>query len=183
MISFIVPTVGRASLSDALASIETWPGDEILVVGALPLDAKDARPRYVACPPGHDWGCTERTRGLALATQPYLAFLDDDDTYAPGARRLLQAAIEATPDRPRLFRAVYPNGFAIWREPALVCGNVSTQMMLIPNRPEWYGRWTPRREGDFDFLTSMRWPADAIVWDRRILARFGHDDSPAPMWN
>jgi hypothetical protein len=34
MISFIVPTIGRPSLAKTLASIECWPGDEVLLVGS-----------------------------------------------------------------------------------------------------------------------------------------------------
>lgn len=175
MISFIVPTIGRESLSATLASIETWPGDEILVIGVASPHT-DERARYITCERGHDWGCRERTIGISYAKGQYLAFLDDDDLYLPGARQSMQRAIQMAQGRPTLCRMVYPNGCVLWRDPVLRCGNVSTQMMLIPNEPAYLGQWSTRREGDYDFLTSMAWPPASIQWWPEIIARLGHND-------
>jgi len=174
-ISVIVPTLGRPSLLETLASIETWPGDEVIVVGAVPTYTEGCR-RFFTCASGGDWGCTERTIGLQHARGDYLAFLDDDDVYLPGARVAMARAIIAAPHRPTLCRMVYPNGFVLWHEPTLRVGNVSTQMMLIPNDPSRLGTWTTRREGDYDFLASMDWAPDVIHWSPEIIARLGHND-------
>lgn len=175
MISFIVPTIGRPSLRQTLASIETRDDDEILVIGQIP-DVADERPVYIDCHSGHDWGCKERTIGLEMATQPYLAFIDDDDVYLPGARQLMAEAIARWPDRPVLFRMRYPNGAILWRDPVLRCGNVSTAQILIPNDRMKLGAWTTRREGDYDFLASMQWPVDQIVWRTEVISLLGHND-------
>jgi glycosyltransferase involved in cell wall biosynthesis len=173
-ISFIVPTIGRASLADTLASIETDPGDEILVVGdCFRHPPTDPRPRYIPCMAGEDWGCKERTLGIGLARGDYLAFIDDDDVYRTGARAAMREAMRETPDRPVLFRMTYPDGRILWHYPLLRCGNVSTQMVLIPNDPARLGRWTARREGDFDFLASMQWPPDEIAWRYEVIACLG----------
>lgn len=177
MISFIIPSLGRPSLRQTIASIETEAGDEIIVVGTDAMVRTDPRPTYIMVAPGNDWGRKERTRGMQEATQPYLAFIDDDDTYAPGHRALMRHAITTTPDAPVLFRMQYPNGFVLWREPHLISGNVSTQMILIPNDRAKLGAWTNRREGDYDFLASMRWPMDSIVWRPEVIAYLGKNDA------
>lgn len=174
-VSFIVPTIGRHSLAQTLASIDCWPGDEILVIGAA-YAQDDARVRYLPCVRGHDWGATERTHGIRAAQGDYLAFIDDDDVYTPGARGQMAWTMAETPDRPALFRVAYPSGAQLWAEPSLRCGNVSTQMILIPNDPERIGRWSTRREGDYDFLTSMAWTEAAIVWRPEVIAQMGHND-------
>jgi glycosyltransferase involved in cell wall biosynthesis len=168
VISFIVPTIGRASLAQTLASIELYAFDELIVVG--PAAVLDPRAQYLDCQPANDWGATERVLGMAAATQPYLAFMDDDDVYAPGARRLMQRALADTPDRPVLFRLQYPDGRRLWDDPALRVGNVSTQMMLIPNDPGRLGDWrSHRRESDYDFLASSRWTATDFVWRTDVI--------------
>src|SRR5262245_39264332 len=104
------------------------PGDEILIAGAIDpyadfLANKGRRVRSFYCDRGHDWGCAERTLAMRHAQEPYLAFLDDDDMYTPGHRKLMAEAITANPDGPTIFRMIYPNGFVLWREPLLRCGN------------------------------------------------------------
>jgi hypothetical protein len=174
MISYIVPTSGRHSLVATLQSIECWPGDEILVIGQF-HPTGDERPRYFPCGNGNDWGAKERNIGIEHAQGQYLAFMDDDDTYAPGARDAMERVIVETPDRPAIFRMRYPNGMTLWQDPNLRCGNVSTQMIMVPNVPTMLAMWPPRYEGDFLFLDGMKWPKDQIVWNREIIALIGHD--------
>jgi len=169
-ISFIVPTTGeRPSLAAALQSIETLPGDEILVVGPVPF-LPDSRARGISCKSAHDWGATERELGIAHARGDFLAFMDDDDVYAPNHRAVMEAAMYDAPDTPTLFRMRYPDGHVLWGDPALVCGNVSTQMMLVPNDTEHLGSWkSGRRECDFDFLASSKWRGNAITWRTDVI--------------
>lgn len=173
MISFIIPTIGRDSLYAAVYSTCAAEGDEIIVVGCADVPY-DRRVNHISCVRGNDWGATERTLGIQTARGTHLAFMDDDDIYLPGARQAMAAAIWETPDKPVLFRIRYPNGRVLWADPALRCGNVSTQMMLIPNVPEMLGVWSKRREGDFDFLASMRF--GEIVFREEIIAAMGHND-------
>jgi hypothetical protein len=174
VISFIVPTVGRPSLLTTLRSIECWPGDEILVVGDR-FRVKDERVRYVDCKPGGDWGHTERNVATPHAKGQYIAHIDDDDVYAPGTRDMMADAIAKTPNRPVLFRMRFPNGFALWQEEVIRCGNVGTPMFLIPNVPEKLGTWQSFVGGDCAFLETSGWAPSEYVWRPEIIALLGHN--------
>lgn len=174
MISFIVPTIGRLSLMQTLRSIQTLPGDEILVAGKI-YPTGDTRPRLFPCQNGNDWGCKERTLAIAHAQGQYLAFIDDDDCYVPGARLMMEEAIREAPARPILFRMRYPSGLVLWQDQAVRCGNVGTPMILIPNMPTKLGTWSTRYEQDFHFLETMKWKADDIVWRPEVIAHIGHN--------
>lgn len=179
MISFIVPTIGRDSLIKTLTSINAREGDEIIVIGNVRGREETAddgvTTRFVACPPGGDWGHTERNAAALLARCPYIAHIDDDDWYAPEARALMADAIETTPDRPVLFRMRYPNGITLWDRPELRCGNVGTPMILIPNVPERLGQFRPFVGGDCAYLEEMKWDRSEIVWRPEIIALLGHN--------
>jgi hypothetical protein len=174
MISFIVPTIGRPSLAKTLASIECWPGDEILVVGSWNM-VGDTRPRYIVHAPGRDWGHTERNFATPMAHGHYLAHIDDDDVYMPGHRALMADAIIKTPNRPVLFKMRYPNGITLWQEPELRCGNVGTPMILIPNVPEKLGRFESFVGGDCAYLEQAKWPREEFVWRPEVIALLGHN--------
>lgn len=174
MITFIVPSVGRPSLVTTLASIETLPGDEILVVGDR-VWTGDPRVRHVQCPRGNDWGHTERNFAAPLARGSYIAHIDDDDTYVVGTRALMQDAIIRTPNRPILFRMRFPNGITLWREPELRCGNVGTPCILIPNIPERLGQFRSFVGGDCAYLEEAKWERDEFVWRPEVIALLGHN--------
>jgi hypothetical protein len=185
MISIILPSLGRPSLLEALDSIELWPGDEILVVGELAQLNPYIRPsdvergvRFLHCPRGHDWGSTERNAAMPLARGTHLAFLDDDDRQVPGARAAMADAVTRTPDRPVVFRMRYPDGRVLWREPAVIFGNVGTPMFFIPNVPQKLGIWGGFIGGDCAFLESVGWLRSDIIWRQDVIAEVG-DDLPA----
>lgn len=173
-ISFIVPTIGRASLARTLASIETWPGDEILVVGQLGAVTLSPACRYTSCAPGDDWGMAERNLGMSVAQGEYLSFMDDDDWYAPKARPLLDDAIRAAPTRPLIFKMQYPHGGTLWQDREIRCGNVGTPMIVVPNDPAKLGTWGPGYVGDLGFYETLKWAPEAFVWREEILAHLGH---------
>jgi len=176
LITFIVPTVGRPSLRSTLRSIEMWPGDEIIVIGKVEgLNGSNPAVRYVPCPPGGDWGHTERNVATPMARCRYIAHIDDDDIYVPGHRALMADAIDKAPGRPTLFRMQYPNGITLWRDPKIYCGNVGTPMFLIPNMPTRLGTWQPFVGGDCAFLEGCKWDADEIVWRPEITVSLGHN--------
>jgi hypothetical protein len=164
-ISFIVPTVGRSSLTCALGSIERCPSDEVIVVQHDP--------------PGGHWGNEERQAGVDRATCDYLAFLDDDDTYVPGHRDLMERAIcEGAPGVPILFRVQYPSGRMIWKSKWVKNGNVSAQMILVPNRKNMLHDWkSKQRFADFHFINQWRWHAKDIKWRTEVIAKMGHNDA------
>lgn len=170
MISFIVATIGRPSLADTLASIDLWPGDELIVIGAV-ADRVDGAVRFVSSPPGGDWGSTERNIATPLAKGRYLAHIDDDDVYAPGHRALMDAAMREAPDRLAIFKMRYPNGYTLWKEPAIRWGNVGTPMLFMPNIPAQLGRWGEAQDcGDLRFMQTMKFPAHEIAWRSAVIA-------------
>lgn len=174
MITFIVATIGRPSLLQTLRSIECWPGDEILMVSNK-YRTSDPRVRYVDCAPGHDWGHTERNFAQQHARGQYIAHIDDDDLYAPGARTFMEDHIHKHPSQPALFRMRAPNGITLWRDEKIYCGNVGTPQILMPNRSEMFGTWGSFVGGDCAFLESCKWVPEDYVWRSEIVALLGHN--------
>ena len=92
-VSVVIPTIGRASVSDAVMSCRNQLGGavvEVVVVGDIsPQEVADLDGRYrlsqsgvlVACTGGGRGACSARNLGLSLASQPMVAFLDDDDVF------------------------------------------------------------------------------------------------------
>ncbi len=181
MISFIVPTIGRPSLNATLRSIETLPGDEIIIIGKNVSAGLHSLARYrpeiklVDHDPGGDWGHKERNFAMPLAKCRYMAHIDDDDIYAPGTRAAMADAIEKTPGRPVLFKMRFPNGITLWEEKRVRCGNLGTPCMLIPNRPTMLGTWGSFVGGDCHFLESSKWTAEDYVWRPEVIALLGHN--------
>jgi hypothetical protein len=173
MLTYIVPTIGRPSLAATLASIEVWPGDEILVVAAVEPPGLGPACRYVPCPAGHDWGSRERNAAMPLARGSHLAFLDDDDMATVGARQIIADGIAAHPDRPIVYRMVYPDGRQLWTEPAIRFGNVGTPMFVIPNIPHRLGAWGSHVGGDYSFIADCGWRRQDIIWRTEVIARIG----------
>ena len=175
-VTFIVPTIGRESLFKTLASIETWPGDEIIMVSdGYRIHDPENRINFVDCPPGKDWGHTERNFATPFAKGQYIAHIDDDDIYAPGTRQMMEEIISNHPGKPALFRMQFPNGITLWENKEIRCGNVGTPMFFIPNEPEKLGRWESFVGGDCRFLETSAWQADEYVWRPEIIALLGHN--------
>ncbi len=163
-------------MRNTLHSIETWPGDEVLVIGDVSLNLREkdfiaGRPevRVINCPPGNDWGSTERNYAMPLAKGKYLSFMDDDDCYAPGTRALLESAMNGAPS---IFRMQYsgPGGLILWNDPEIRCGNVGTPMVFAPNVPERLGLWGPNVGGDCDFMFRMKWEPQEITFREEVIA-------------
>jgi glycosyltransferase involved in cell wall biosynthesis len=152
-LSVLVPSVGRPSLTATLESIapQLAPGDELLV------DRND----------DGAWGAAARNRLAAKAGGDFLLFMDDDDAYTPGALDTVRRVVGDTVAL-HIFRMRYRGG-VLWQEPVLASGNVSTQMLVVPNwdLPLWT---TARRDHDFTFAAdcAKRWP---VEWHEEVIAR------------
>lgn len=183
-LSFVVPTSGRLSLAAALGTLAHQtliPGDEVLVIGdGVYRPAVDVfrqsglAGRFIAIPgPGNDWGAGARNFAISVASGDYLAYLDDDDGLIEGAVAVIRRSLADRPGRPHLFRMQCgPGGEVLWRYPAVVCGNVSTQMFVHPNCPTRTGRWGSKYGHDYEFIrgTLARWPENAVVWNEAVIA-------------
>lgn len=90
MIDVILPTTGRPSLKAAIESVlaQTHEDFELYIVcdGCYPdlsyaLD--DRCTRITIDGPNRDSGTTARRAGIAAGSNPWVAYLDDDDIYLP----------------------------------------------------------------------------------------------------
>lgn len=165
-ISFIIPTIGRESLQKTLSSIGEYWWDQVLTI--------------YDTPPSGKWGNPQRNLGMQKADCDYLAFMDDDDWYVPGARGIMHRAIVENPGKPILFRVQYPNGDILWKEKKRIAGNLTTQMILVPNQPKMLHHWEGGRNmADCLFIQKWKWPEEEIVWHEAIIAQMGHNDKGA----
>jgi hypothetical protein len=160
-ISYIVPTIGRDSLARAIDSIDLWPGDELLIARS------DT--------PAGGWGAYERNEALKVARCGWLAFLDDDDIFLPGARAAhalgIASAVRRHTIAPIIFKMRYSGtGNVVWKTPELCYGNVGTPMMLVPNDPEHLKPFSARHGQDWDFLEGSKWPRRVFHWRGEIVA-------------
>ncbi len=173
-LSVIIPTVGRESLQAALSSCAD--ADEVIVV-----ENQDG-----------DHGYSARTRGMAQATGTYLAFMDDDDVYTPGAIDLMR---QHATDVPVIFRMDHYSHGILWKDREVRFGNVSTQMFLVPNIPDKLGVWAPHAPGlkepggDFTFIDGCVEKMGEPVWREEIISVLRPHDRPpsisivTPWWN
>ena len=175
-VSVLVATVGRPTLEATLNSIvsQTLPGDQVLVIGATQDIGNRAAKfgcTFVQAPPGKDWGASERALAVPHATGDYLAFLDDDDVYLPGARTAMGKAMAQHPGRPTIFKMkISWTGGTLWVDPELRMGNVGTPMFFLPNQPEKLGKWGRRYGNDFEFISTCKWMNEQFVWDSTVIS-------------
>lgn len=184
-LSVIIPTMGRPSLVWTLKSVipELLPGDEAIVIGDGPQPISkevsiEAGARYLETPPTRQWGHAQRNLGMEQAKGDYLAFIDDDDIYLPGAFQAMRRAIMEAPGKLFIFRMQYKDGI-LWEKPELTLNNVSTQMYVFPNVPGRLAKWgrhpkTPNgKGGDWCFAkdTALLWRPEDVVWMSEVIAR------------
>jgi len=90
-VSVVIPTVGRSELARAVASVrqQDYPGPiELIIVGDLPEGTLERAAVQEAAVTlytgGAKRGGAARNLGVEAASQPFVAFLDDDDEWHPG---------------------------------------------------------------------------------------------------
>src|SRR5436190_10010048 len=159
-----------------LKSITTQlePGDELFV---LRDDSGDA-------------GDTPRNQTMHRAAGTHLLFMDDDDVYAPGALARIRRFADENPGRIGLFKMKHVVGTTHWHERRVFFGNISTQIICVPNVPGKLGRWhyslRPNRDqpytGDYTFLKeTIELQGDPIfVDDVTVLVR--PERNPLKRW-
>ena len=175
--NIIIPTLGKPTLRNTLSSLECQlsDNDRVTLVGDGPQPDADKVALefgvdYLECPVSRDAGFI-RNYTMPLIKEDYLLFMDDDDIYLPGALDTIRKKIQQNPGRPLVFKMVLPDRHIIWRTPRVKFGNVSTQMIVVPNIPEKLGKWGKIRGTDFAFLQSTEklYPPNSIVWCDEII--------------
>jgi hypothetical protein len=110
---------------------------------------------------------------MRKASKDAIAFMDDDDEYANDALHLMRSAAGGT-RAISIFRMWHRSEGVIWKERVVKCGNVSSQMILIPNEQHRLAVWPELYEGDFWFIrrTIDNWPGgeQAIAWQDPVIA-------------
>lgn len=114
LVSVIIPTIGRESLIEAVASVaaQTYRPVEVIIV----YDAADVVPDEVSLRAAaadcslvihrhkeRKGGAGARNTGIALAQGEYVGFLDDDDIYYPSKLETLVRALEQSSDVDAVF--------------------------------------------------------------------------------
>lgn len=177
-VSVLVATAGRPTLERALDSIASQlnPADQLIVIAetdAILGRAAKYGATLVQSPRGNDWGASERAVGIQHAIGDYVAFLDDDDIWTPGAREAIEQEIVTHDGRPIICRMqIAATGELLWRDGCRIArmGNMGTPMMVLPLARAKAGRWGRRYGNDFEYWASMQWPADQIVWSEAVIA-------------
>jgi len=179
-LTIVIPTIGRSSVKDTLDSIapQLEMFDQVFVVGdgAYPETKKLVQQYgiqygYFEIPggPHHDWGARARNFGIDLAKKAYITFMDDDDRYLPGAFRHIKGAIQEKPGHSFMFRMIHGKSI-LWKTREVCLGNVSSQMIAVPNIKSKLGRFTERYEGDFDFISSISNYYPQFIWREEIIS-------------
>jgi hypothetical protein len=184
-VSVVIPTLGRPTLTATLASCAG--ADEVVVVldtargcHELPCELP-ANAVYAEGSFGVIGGHAGRVHGMSLATSTHLALMDDDDVYVPGAFDLMR---DAACDLPVLFRMEHYLHGVLWRDRVVRFGNVSTQMVLVPNAPEFFGEWTPHMPGlpqpggDYTFIRGCVEKMGGVVWREEIVSVLRPSEPP-----
>jgi glycosyltransferase involved in cell wall biosynthesis len=167
-------------------SVQLHSEDEIIVVADGPIEkAKEIAHgfpvRYFEHGPTHIWGNAQRNYGITRAEKTHLYFLDDDDESLSGALEAIRSAIKDRPNHINIFR-IHHVGTIIWKEPVICIGNVSTQMLVIPN-DEKVGKWPNEHmdpdsqyAGDYTFLKDCvsKRGEYLVSWCENVIAVHGN---------
>lgn len=182
-ITCIIPTIGRDTLYRSLASCED--ADEIIVVvdqaraGDWEPQGLSRNVQVMRVPSCERGGHAGRNAAMPHATSTHLCFLDDDDIYLPGAIDTFRAA---ACDQPVIFRMDHYKHGILWRNQVLEFGNVSTQMVLVPNDPPRLGVWEEHIPGlqepggDYTFIRGCVEKMGGPVWRDEIVAKLRPSD-------
>jgi len=124
---------------------------------------------------------------MEAAQGSHLCFLDDDDSYAPGALALFREAACAIPAVFRVWvpappalppgtpgPALWSPARLVWAQPEMRPDNISGIAILVPNRPCELGRWEGHqgeRGADFTFFSQCCEQMGGPIWRKEVVAR------------
>lgn len=174
-ISVILRTSGRPRcyLERALASVraQVWPPASVIISndGAPPVAplvplSDDLPVLWLNREPGASTGRSAAlNRGLAQAHATWVAFLDDDDTWAPDFLRRLADFVTAQPNAPDL-GAVCCRTVAVYEEER---GGVFTELGREPFNPKLNAVTLA------DLVRGNRFTNNAVLWRRHVFSEAG----------
>lgn len=184
-LSLVIPTIGKPSLAQTLAScrIQKWlPGDHVMIVsdGAPSGELIELCAHYgygfnlhQVRGPGKCWGHSVRNEvnERGWATGSHIMNLDDDDALAPNAISTIREEIGKNPTIPHLFqmdaRAPSLNLGIVWKRPwGIEDQNVSSANIVTPNARSLLGHWAEDRyNGDMAFIEdTVRLHQGRVRW-------------------
>jgi hypothetical protein len=186
-LSVVIPTVGRESLYNTLASIRIQPessGVEVLVVGDTfgGYSHQLNNARQIAEGEGYRWleydagvhcvGQPQRTHGAKNASAPWVWFSQDDNIAAIDSLAAIEVAIDEQPrPRPIFFRFLSYWRETIWRSPHLTLGNIDADCLVFPRHIAQKVEWGLRYEGDFDAATrALEISGGDVAWVDEIVS-------------
>lgn len=121
-----------------------------------------------------------------MVTGDYVASVDDDDEFLPGAFDAMRAAVATYPGRWFVFRMTFGagshcSGVTVWDRPQVRVGNVGTPMILAPASAT--SRWgvegmtgltgEPREDGflgDYVYAKRLREELGEPMWMETVTA-------------
>lgn len=176
-LTVITPTIGRDSLKRMMDVLvpQLEDGDESIVIGDGPqpnarriVEAYNSRKiTYLEHGPIRNYGNPQRNLAISMAKGDYLFFVDDDDQVLQDCLAGVKRIASEFPGKPLMFR-MYHGPMVLWAERAVRGGNISGQMFIAPNKPEFLGQWSGKYAADYDFITSTlaKYPEgyQALVW-------------------
>lgn len=175
-LTVIVPTIGRPTLGDTLASIARQrlvPGDQVLIA----YDSHDgdteheAQTRALVASFGftfvphdggyHFYGNPQLNHAMTLATGDFVTCLGDDDVYVDGAFDRLRKALK--PGRVTLCQFYSPpfetqdgpQRFLLWDLPKLRVARISGCCLIAPTKHLVPVSTERRIEVDFDWIVDV----------------------------
>lgn len=172
-ISIITPTIGRLSLEQTINSVynQLADDDEIIVVGdgkcniAAAICNKYEKVKYFEIQKSGCYGALCRDFGINAAKNPFIWFLDDDDSALPESIATIKSSIDPGKDKMYLFKMKNPN---VWITKNLIVGNLSSQTIVVPKRQD-LPRWGLQYAGDYHFAKACAEFLN-VVWIDKVIA-------------
>lgn len=184
-LSVIIPTIGRPTLAEALASLVPAglsADDEVIVVcdglelldqvGQVVQEARlPASARVLAIPRAGDHGHTPRNEAMEEARGDRIVSLDDDDLAEPGAYDRVRQLAAQHPDRPLVLRFEAQDGRVIPYGPYLLKATIGTPAFVPVNRAGRLAPYASEHGGDWTHIVNTVALQGEPVFDRQIIAR------------
>ena len=132
-ISVIVPTMNRPTLARTVQSAEG--ADEVIVVGdhVHPTEGQHRLREKPEAKRREARAAELRNAGMKRATGDWIAFMDDDDIFAPGAIDTIRRIVSGQPQALYVFCMLFA-GVRHWSVPVIALQNVGTPMFVCPSR-------------------------------------------------